>query len=158
MEVVHTKILIKGKPGFDLGQNLSCGRTFKIEDAKCISLIENFYRLWVIDWIQAGVINSAAVILFHHFQGIPDDGQAPVAQDIYLDQARFLHRILFPLEHLGAAGRNLYRAVSAYLIRNYHEPAAVGGKVIEISLELDSSTQDLIPGFLEFNPPHFWVT
>ena len=82
MKVVHLEILFKGEQGFYFGQDLSCGRAFKIEDAKGITLIEYSHCLRVIDGIEAGIMDPSAVVLFHQIQGIPDNGQAPVSQDI----------------------------------------------------------------------------
>ncbi len=154
MEVVQSGVLLKGKAGADLFQHLPCGGALKIEDTKGIAPVKDLHRPGIIHGVPACVIDPSAIIPLHQIQGIPDDGKAPVAQDIYLDQPCVLHRILFPLEHLYPAGRDFHRAVAANLIGHDHQTAAVDGKVVEVILELDRGTQNLIPGFLQFDSPH----
>ena len=157
MEVVQSEILLKSESARHLGEDLPCGRALKIEDTEGVPPVKDLHRFGIVNGIPARVIDPTAVILFHQIKGIPDDGQTPVAQDIYLDQSCLFHRILFPLEHLGPIGRDLYRAVAAYLIRHNNQAPAVDREVIEVVLKLNRRVQDLIPGLGELDPPHLWM-
>ncbi|MBA7672170.1 hypothetical protein ES703_80344 [subsurface metagenome] len=65
-------------------------------------------------------MDPSAVVLFHQIQGIPDNGQTPVSQDIDFYQPCIFHRVLFPLEHLETAGGDLHRTVPADFIGYHH--------------------------------------
>ena len=157
MKMIHFYVIFKGDSTRNLCKDLSCSRAFKIEHPECVPFVENFYCFRIIYWIPVSIIYFDTMVSFHKINAVPYYGKASVSEDVYFYKTCIFYRIFFPLEHLCPVGRYLNRAIAPYFIRDYNNPTAVNGQVIEMVLQLHGCGQYVIPWISEFNIPHLWM-
>ena len=136
-----------GRPQF-FEQESGC-RRLDIEAAHCIPAADQFLRDRIADRIPEFVVDQAAGVAVDGNQGITNDGEGTIAEQVDFDQPRILSLVFFPLNDGPTGSRGFHRNIPADLIGNQDHSAGVEAEMAEVSLQLSGPEDNVRPGWAQ---------
>ncbi len=128
------------------------GRGFDVKDAHGVAPPDEGRGLRIVQGIEPGVVDGHPRAPPNGCDGIADDGERPVAQEIDLHQARRFRLVLFPLDDPDSLGAPLDGHMARHLVRDQDDTAAVDREMPGDGIQSGSQLQDFRPGRIQVKP------
>ena len=137
---------IRRHAGPEFSEQQSRRRRFDIKTPDRVALPDEVLGGGIVQRIPAGIVDLTAGVPGDRGEGVTNDSERTVSEEVDLDEPCFFRLVLFPLNDRQTFCRELHRHIAPDLIRDDDHAAAMHRQVAKMMLRLQRSDQNLRPG------------